>query len=109
MIVNGQFHLVSSINHFRIKSWNSACLRGRKKDPSFSVYVNGMDIFSLNEFPQEFSQNDYRLFGMVNNRDLSGVFGSFSDFNVWNYSLSNIELINWESSIKVGVGNFQLH
>ena len=108
-MVNGKFHMVSSINHFRIKSWNTACLRGRKQDPSFSVYINGMDVFSLNEFPQEVSQNDYRLFGMVNNRDLSGVFGSFSDFNVWNYSLSNMELINWESSIKVGVGNFQLH
>ena len=77
-----------------MKTWNSICLQGSKSEPYFSVVINGKRIFSINEYPEnEFKSGKLDIFKA--NSYVSGTFGAFTDFNVWNKSISIYDIDNW--------------
>ena len=78
-----------------MKTWNSICLQGSKSEPYFSVVINGKRIFSINEYPEEeFKSGKLDIF-KARNSYVSGTFGAFSDFNVWNQSISIYDINHW--------------
>ena len=81
---------------FNIQTWNSICLQGRKFEPYFSLIINGKRIFSINEYPEkEFKSGKLNIFGTTLDSYVSGTFGAFTDFNVWNQSISIEDINNW--------------
>ena len=77
-----------------MKTWNSICLQGSKSEPYFSVVINGKRIFSINEYPEEeFKSGKLEIFKA--DSFASGTFGAFTDFNVWNQSISINDINNW--------------